>query len=297
MLSLFYRPPGLIATCRIHTASPRNSNKINDFRPLSGPLCRSYNTIKMSTTVSEKDSRRIQRYELSLPARVEVKVDSNLSWNEVTRLEDISAFGAGFKLKRPVKRGRLLSLSLPMPRQLRCFDYLEPQYKIWGLVRRCIQMGKSPSTAEYAIGVAFIGKSPPSSFLNDPSRLYDLHNREDGGLWQITDEDPEKDESDLPANLRRHTRFSIPESLIIELLDENGDVAASEISVTENISLGGASVFTSFIVEPGCFVRVRSERHDMSIISIVRGKHAGPDGIIRLHIEFIDSFFPLDGIS
>jgi len=105
------------------------------------------------------------------------------------------------------------------------------------------------------------------------------------------------DDADLPPELRKQTRFAIPESLVLELLDETGDVAASENSVTENISLGGASVFTSFNVEVGTFLRVVSERHDISIISIVRGKRVGDDGIVRLHLEFIDNLFPLSGIE
>lgn len=224
-------------------------------------------------------------------------MDEKLSWSEITRLEDISAFGAGFRLKRPVKRGRLLVMSVPMPRQLRCYDYLEPQYRIWGLVRRCIPVGNASVADAYGIGVAFIGKNPPGSFVDNPSKLYDLANREDGGLWQLVEAEKAPDESDLPGDLRRHTRFAIPESLLLEMLDENGDVAASEVSVTENISLGGASVFTSFNVEPGSFLRVRSDRHDLSIISIVRGKRLGDDGIIRLHLEFIDHMFPLEGIG
>jgi hypothetical protein len=251
----------------------------------------------MSSTTIEKETRRIQRYELALPARIEVKVDNKLTWNEITRLEDISAFGAAFTLKRPVKRGRLVELSVPMPRQLRCYDYLEPQYRIWCLVRRCIQIGSNPGAAEYAVGVAFIGKNPPQSYLENPAKLFDLSEREDGGLWELVDASLVQDESEAPASTRRHTRFSIPESLVLELLDEAGEIAASEISVTENVSLGGASVFTSFDVEPGSFLRVNSERHNMSIISIVRGKHVGPDGIVRLHIEFIDHFFPLQGID
>ena len=250
----------------------------------------------MSTIVTEQENRRIQRYPLALPARVEVKVDNKLSWNEITRLEDISAFGAGFKLKRPVKRGRLLVLSVPMPRQLRCYDYLEPQYRIWGLVRRCVPLGKG-NAESYAIGVAFIGKNPPGTFVENPSKLYDLATREDGGLWQLVEAEATVDESDLPGYLRRHTRFAIPESLLLEMLDENGDVAASEVSVTENISLGGAAVFTSFNVEPGAFLRVKSDRHNLSIISIVRGKRIGDDGIVRLHLEFIDHMYPLEGIE
>lgn len=251
----------------------------------------------MSSTVIDKDNRRIQRYSLSLPARVEVKVDKNFAWNEISRLEDVSAFGAGINLKRPVKRGRLLVISVPMPRQLRCYDYLEPQYRIWGLVRRCIALGDNPQADSYAVGIAFIGKNPPSAYMENPAKLFDLSEREDGGLWQLREADAIPDESDLPAYLRRHTRFSIPESLLLEMLDENGDVVASEVSVTENISVGGASVFTSFDVGNGAFLRVKSERHDLSIISIVRGRHVGPDGIVRLHIEFIDHLYPLQGID
>lgn len=251
----------------------------------------------MSSVTVEKDSRRIQRYSLSLPARVEVRLDTSFTWNEITRLEDVSAFGAGLNLKRPVKRGRLLHMSVPMPRQLRCYDFLEPQYSVWGLVRRCVPLGDNPAAENYAVGVAFVGKNPPAAYTDNPSTLFDLGDREDGGLWKLTVADLKADESGLPAYLRRHTRFSIPESLLIEMLDENGDVIASEVSVTENISVGGASVFTSFDVVNGSFLRVKSERHDLDIISIVRGRHLGADGIVRLHLEFIDHLYPLEGIS
>jgi len=251
----------------------------------------------MLSTIAEKETRRIQRYELALPTRIEVQIDSKFSWNEITRLEDISAFGAAFVLKRPVKRGRLMVMSVPMPRQLRCYDYLEPQYRIWGLVRRCVGVGGNSAVDKYAVGIAFIGKHPPASYTENPAKLFDISTREDGGLWQLVDASPDPDESDLPAHLRRHTRFAIPESLLIEMLDETGDVAASEISVSENVSLGGASVFTSFNVDVGTFLRVTSERHNTTIISIVRGKHIGPEGIVRLHLEFIDRLFPLEGIE
>lgn len=251
----------------------------------------------MTSQILDKENRRLQRYSLALPARIEVRIDGSVSWNEVTRLEDVSAFGAGFKLKRPIKRGRLVVVSIPMPRQLRCYDYLEPQYRIWALVRRCIQSDSSNGHPTYSVGLAFIGKNPPQSFIENPSKLYDISDRADGGLWQLADMGTNPDESDLPTELRRHSRFPIPESLIIELLDKDGNVAASEISVTENISIGGAAVFTSFDVGPGTFLRVRSEHHNVSIISIVRGRHTGDDGITRLHIEFIDNLFPLGGID
>ncbi len=295
MLVYILQAEGLFSNFLTQPPGPAKFFKTQIFFKTNALLDRGSPKLKMFNTVTDQDNRRVQRYPLALPARVEVKVDSKLSWNEITRLEDISAFGAGFKLKRPVKRGRLLVMSVPMPRQLRCYDYLEPQYRIWGLVRRCVPLGDGAEA--YAVGVAFVGKAPPASFADEPSKLYDLATREDGGLWQLVEAETIPDESDLPGYLRRHTRFAIPEALLIEMLDENGDVSASEISVTENVSLGGAAVFTSFNVELGAFLRVKSERHDLSIISIVRGKRVGEDGIIRLHLEFIDHMFPLEGIE
>ncbi len=71
----------------------------------------------------------------------------------------------------------------------------------------------------------------------------------------------------------------------------------SENTVTESLSLSGAAVFSMLNVEKGSFVRVKSEQHNASIISVVRGKHLGTDHIPRLHLEFIDRFFPLEGIE
>ena len=252
----------------------------------------------MTIPAGEKENRRIQRIALPLPARVEVKVDSKVTWNEIIRLIDVSAFGAGFSLKRPVKRGRLVQITVPMPRQLRCFDYSEAQYKIWGLVRRCIETERSTSEPSYAVGVAFTGARPPVGYLEHPARLYDVTRREgeNDGFWHISPADLLADDSDLPRDLRKQTRLFIPEAINLEQMDQAGNVIATESTVTENISVGGAAVFTQYDLEPGAFVRVTSERFNVTIISVVRGKRVGPDGITRLHLEFIDRLFPLEGI-
>lgn len=248
--------------------------------------------------VVEKENRRIQRISLPLPMRVEVHVDSQNSWSEVTRLNDVSAFGAGFTLKRPIKRGRLILLTLPMPRQLRSFDYSEPQYKIWGLVRRCIQVGRSYSEQEFSVGVAFTGKKPPEGHLEQPSRLYEIASRNEaaGGLWHLEVANLRADDSALPKELRKQTRYFIPEAVRLEQVDEAGNVLFSEATVTENISLGGASVFSTLRAGAGTFLRVTSERFDITILSVVRGTRTASDGITRLHLEFIDRLFPLEGI-
>ncbi len=251
----------------------------------------------LSSPETKIDERRIQRVSLTLPVRIESKVNTSYAWDEVTRLNDVSAFGAGFNLRRPLKRGRLVQMTIPLPRQLRCYDYMEPQYKIWALVRSCVPVTKNRDQENYAIGVAFIGKNPPTSFISDPAKLYDITHLAEKSFWQVVEAEDQPDESDLPKDNRRHTRFAIPVGIVLETIDENSDVTGSEMTVSENVSLGGAALFTSLNAEIGSFVRVKSEQYDVSIISIVRGKRVGPDGITRLHVEFIDRFFPLDGID
>lgn len=248
------------------------------------------------TPVGNKEDRRIQRIALALPIRIEGKINRSAGWSEITRLKDVSAFGAGFYLNRPIKRGRLVSLTMPMPRQLRCYDFLEPQYRIWGLVRKCISVKNNP-IEQYAIGVAFIGKHPPASFSDNPAKLYDTSQLEEKGFWQVVEAPANPDEKDLPPELRRHSRYPIPVNMLLEILDDEGNVTSTEMTVTENISLGGASVFSSLNADIGTFLRVSSEQFNTTIISVVRGKRMGPDSIPRIHIEFIDHFFPLEGIE
>ena len=79
-------------------------------------------------------------------------------------------------------------------------------------------------------------------------------------------------------------------------MDDDGNVTFCEATVSENLSLGGAAVFSTLSVPAGTFLRVTSERFSVSILSIVRGRRMGADGIPRLHLEFIDRLFPLEGI-
>jgi hypothetical protein len=254
--------------------------------------------MSQNPSVTGKDARKINRIGLALPARVECKVNQTVSWNEITRLNDVSAFGAGFNLQRPVKRGRLLLMTIPMPRQLRCFDHVEAQYRIWGLVRHCVPFRKYAAAPEtYAIGTAFIGKFPPVSYLEDPSKLFDVRQREGEGFWDVVEAQENPDETNLPKEYRRHSRYAIPVNVMLESLDEHGNVEEGEMTVTENISISGASVFTTLKAGVGSFIRVTSDQYNVSIVAIVRGKRNGMDGFPRLHLEFIDRYFPLEGIE
>jgi hypothetical protein len=146
-------------------------------------------------------------------------------------------------------------------------------------------------------GVAFIGKHAPSSYYNDPTNLYDISHRGEEGMWHIVEATAVQDESDMPNDARRQTRFHIPEPVTLETLDESGNVSSTETTVTENLSEGGAAVFTSLEAGSGSFVRMSVLRNNIQIISIVRSRRKGADGLTRLHLEFVDRLFPIEGIS
>lgn len=243
--------------------------------------------------MSEKEiHKRIrERLALKLPVKVHCRETTDFEWTEMTRLTNVTPFGAGFILKRPVERGRLVHLTIPMPRQLRVFDHVEDQYKIWGLVRY-LKAQPGEGVPQFEVGVAFIGKRAPASYDEDPSRRYDV-------AGSVTDTVTllEVEEDSLPPaegrDLREHTRHIIPIDMLVETLDQNNEVALSESTVTENVSKRGATIFTALDVRVGRFIRVTSQQYNTVAFAVVRSRSIGADGIGRIHVEFLGRDWPL----
>ncbi len=245
--------------------------------------------------MEEGKSRRLrERLELQLPVRVTCRESTSYEWTELSRLLDVTPFGARFTLVRPTETGRLLHLTLPLPRQLRSFDHVEDQYRVWAIVRN---MTPAPSTIppRFEIGVAFIGKRPPASYANDPAQRYEVSSALESGLWDVR-EQPKQERPVLGAP-RPATRLQMAIDVMVEVFNEKGEVGAREQTVTENISRRGASVFTTIPVERGRFVRLTSTQYNIAVIAAVRAYRAGTDGIPRLHVEFVDKQWPLEGLE
>ena len=235
----------------------------------------------------EKSKRIRERLELKLPVRVRCRETPEIEWTEVTRLVDVSPFGARFTLKHPVEKGRLLHMTIPMPRQLRVFDHVEDQYRVWALIR----FVKSAVTAEssvFEIGVAFIGKHPPRSYEENPTRRYDVVGRAADSLSI-----PEELTQAITEDQRIQTRHNIPVDIRIETLNEKGEVDQSESTVAENISQRGAAIYTSMDLAIGRMIRLTTEEYKLTVHAAVRGRSIGPSGVQRIHVEFIDREFPL----
>ena len=239
----------------------------------------------------QRNWKRIrERLELKLPVRVYCRETPDFEWTEMTRLINVTPFGAGFTLKHPTEKGRLLHLTIPMPRQLRVFDHLEEQYKVWGLVRYAKTTTQEKTNAlVFDIGVAFIGKRPPASYEKEPSKRYEVSTTSFNPIPVAVDiaQPPPM------ANQRSLTRHNIAVDMTLEVVDEKGQIIQSEQTVTENISRQGATLFTTLQVPAGRIVRVSSEQNKMTAFAAVRARSTGGDGIPRIHIEFIDKEWEL----
>jgi hypothetical protein len=249
------------------------------------------------TETDDKSKRMRERIKLALPVRVNCRESAEHEWTEMSRLVDVTPFGARFALTHPTERGRLLHLTLPMPRQLRCFDHIEDQYRVWAVVCRVTtspEFGSGGGDTRFEVGVAFTGKRPPASYAKEPATLYEVESvSAEDNMWKLR----EMERPSAPASRSEQTRLQMALSVLLEVFDMDGRVTASEQTVTENISRRGAAVWTTLRVERGRFVRLTSTETGLAVVAAVRASRTGADGIPRLHLEFIDRQWPLEGIE
>jgi hypothetical protein len=235
----------------------------------------------------QRNWKRIrERLALTLPVRVRGRETPAFEWSEVTRLTNVTPFGAGFTLRHPTEKGRLLHMTIPMPRQLRVFDHVEDQYRIWAVVRYT-KTSVVNETTVFDVGVAFIGKRPPASYEKEPWKRYDI-------TTNTFEAAKDAEELLVPfADQRSYTRHNIAVDMRLDIINENGEVIEREQTVTENISAKGATLFTTLQVPLGRFVRLRSEQYQITVHAAIRSRSTGADGVPRIHVEFIDREWPL----
>jgi len=243
-------------------------------------------------TYTGEERRLYKRKQFSLPVRVRGHESVDSAWTEFSRLIDVTPFGARFTIPRLTEVGRLLHLLLVMPRQYRSFDHAEDQYRVWSLVRHTTFLADE----RLDVGVAFVGKHPPASYATDPLTRYEVAaSAAEGQLWDIR-EHPHSVAAPF-TEPRDEARYQIPIEVRLEVLDTSGQVIEAENTVTEDISRSGTSVFTTFQVAKGQFVRLTSSQYQTSITAVVRASFTKSDNFARLGLEFISAQWPLTGIE
>lgn len=224
-----------------------------------------------------------------LNAVVKGKDDEGENWKEVADVVSYSVTGCAFYLNRSCKTGTLISLMLPMPAELRCYDHDKEFYRVWGLVQHC-QKAVVDDVEINHIGIAFIGKNAPSTYHDDPSKNYRISGMNEDGLWKVS---PLKGE----FKPRRDIRYWQTIDLYLAQVDSEKQSLAGAKSVTENISRSGAAVISKLDVNVGDRVKFISEEYDFSGLAVVCNRHSGSDNRNRLHLQFVDSAFPVEKLK
>lgn len=228
---------------------------------------------------------RVAQPPLNLTAVIKGREKNFHPWSKTAQVESLSNSGAGFFLSRRCEVGRLVSLIMAMPAHLRRYDHEKKLYRIWGLVQYCYEAG-GEDAAGFHIGVALVGRNAPKSYQKNPAQSYRISGMDKNGLWYI-------EAQETSFKQRTSTRYwNSIEASLCQLNDEQRSIA-TEKTVTENVSESGASVFSELRVAVGDRIRFQSSSPAFSSLSVVRHRSIGIDDRTRVHIEFVDSPFPV----
>ncbi len=223
---------------------------------------------------------------MSLYAVVKGKEKGDAQWKEAADLISVSPTGASFNLPFHCEVGTLVSLMIPLPVPMRCYDHDKEFYRVWGLVQHSAPISSDDPTNFY-VGVAFIGKTPPASFKDNPKQFYRISGVDETGMWSV-------EEAKTPFKRRADVRFWRPVDLYLALINTKDGATGGERTIAENVSKSGAAVFTTLNVGIGDRVKFISEEYDFSGLAVVCNRQTGDDGRDRLHLRFIENTFPVE---
>jgi hypothetical protein len=196
-------------------------------------------------------------------------------WEEMATSDDISYGGASFLLRHPHGVGQVLLLSAPLPRNFRRYDLAETSYKSYALIRN----SRTTPSGGNVVGVMFLGRVPPKGFETKP-----------GGRYRLPT-DPRAasaaDSAAPPSERRRHERLQLFVNLRVKRTGESG--VMEEQTVTENVSRGGARVYTTLPVRKGESLAVTDLDSTVVADGVVRNVFVGSDRITRLNLQFPDT--------
>jgi hypothetical protein len=140
------------------------------------------------------------------------------------------------------------------------------------------------------VGTLFLGKDPPRGFEAHPD-----------GHFLLPDEMPPQpkplpvDHYESPASLvgsRTAERLALLVNLLVQHADAKGAILQEELTVSDNLSEGGAELRTSLELASGDVIQVREVDGSFETRAEVCETTMGPDGIRRLHVRFLDGRRP-----
>lgn len=243
----------------------------------------------MMTVITDLSDLRRELSTAGMAAVVNGKDKNGAIWQEAAEVTNYSATGACIRLSHKCGAGCLISLMLPIPPHLRCYDHDAELYEVWGLVQHS-QKATTETDEKYYVGVAFIGKNAPVDYHDDPGRSYRICGMSSQGLWKV---------EGLPREFksRREIRYWTPIELYLAHVDPDRKMLSGAKATTENVSKGGAAVISDLDVNVGERVKFISEEFDFSGLAVVCGRQTSTDLRSRIHLKFIEDTFPVEKLT
>jgi hypothetical protein len=232
------------------------------------------------------DHRIAGRTPVELRTVVRIVESSGETWKEFADVKSVSRNGAGFSLTRPCEVGRLITMVMPLDPQLRAYDHNKELYPVMGIIQYCNAAEVNGDTI-YHIGVGFIGKSVPESFKQDPMQNYRIAGMTKEGLWQVV-------EARSQFKKRKDPRYWISLNIAITLMRQADRSVIKEETCTRNISASGLSLATRLDAAVGDKVKIACRELDFYAVALVRNVNTRKSGEPTLHVEFVESQFPID---
>jgi hypothetical protein len=230
---------------------------------------------------------------MALAVRVHGYDASGEVWADVASADDVSSGGVSFTLERRVAVGQVLRLDLPLPRTLRSFEHNAPTHRVYALVRNI-----ALTATGYRVGTMFFGREPQRGFETNPSGRFlfpgDLEEEEGSGPSPAPQAavESESDAAPDPTGRRQSERFEVLVNFLVQQADEWGEILREELTVTDNVSAGGARLRTTLELRAGEVVCVKEADGPFEGRAEVCGATVGSDGVRRLHIRFLDGRSP-----
>ncbi len=246
--------------------APANSQAVQiSIAPEMRPVFTRASANKVTT-----ERRRCERFKLTVPVLIAGYDREGGKWQEVTKTIDVSRLGVAVRMRRCVKHGLVVHVTLPLPTKLRSHGFSEAGYNMYAIVRRVEPLIDGMRVA----GLEFIGANPPSDYLYKPWATFRTQK------WTSIDR-------------RQEPREERAEPVAVEYLDESMQRITREAGVTENVSTSGARVCVRAAPPEFEFVRISSTRHKFNSLAIVRNQWSGTDGFERLCLRFVDKKWPM----
>lgn len=225
---------------------------------------------KASPREGSVERRRCERFKLTVPVLIAGYDPSGGKWQEVTKTIDVSRIGVALKMRRRVKHGLVVHITLPLPTKLRSHGFSEAGYNMYAIVRR-VEMLVDGSRV---VGLEFIGANPPTDYLYKPWATFRTQK------WN-------------GADRRREPREQRTEAVAVEYLDESMQRISREAGVTEDVSSSGARICVKAVPPEFEFVRVTCPNRGFNSLALVRNQWSGTDGFERLCLQFVEQKWPM----